>query len=175
MLSYARGPSLPLLDKTIGQILEDAAAHNPSGDALISRHQGICGFLTANCRIRWNAPPAAFGVSAFAPAIASACGHPTAPSGSICKSRRRASALVLVNVNPAYRSHELRFVLQKSGMKAIFLHETRRARQLPGDPRTKRAAGRTCRSLTPSCSATDAWTNMLARGVDPAAARAQPR
>ena len=41
MLSYARGPSLPLLDKTIGQILEDAAEHNPSGDALISRHQGI--------------------------------------------------------------------------------------------------------------------------------------
>ena len=30
---------------------------------------------------------------------------------------------VLVNVNPAYRSHELGFVLRKSGLKAIFLHE----------------------------------------------------
>jgi fatty-acyl-CoA synthase len=30
---------------------------------------------------------------------------------------------VLVNVNPAYRSHELRYVLRKSGMKAIFLRE----------------------------------------------------
>jgi fatty-acyl-CoA synthase len=30
---------------------------------------------------------------------------------------------VLVNVNPAYRSHELAFVLRKSRMKAIFLHE----------------------------------------------------
>ena len=30
---------------------------------------------------------------------------------------------VLVNVNPANRSHELGFVLRKSGMKAIFLHE----------------------------------------------------
>src|SRR5260370_21418588 len=41
MLSSARGPSLPLLDKTIGQVLEDAARHNPSGDALVSRHQAI--------------------------------------------------------------------------------------------------------------------------------------
>src|SRR5260370_37728059 len=41
MLSSARGPSLPLLDKTIGQVLEDAARHNPCGEALVSRHQGI--------------------------------------------------------------------------------------------------------------------------------------
>jgi fatty-acyl-CoA synthase len=33
------------------------------------------------------------------------------------------TGIVLVNVNPAYRSHELRYVLQKSGMKAIFLQE----------------------------------------------------
>jgi len=30
---------------------------------------------------------------------------------------------VLVNVNPAYRAHELQFVLKKSGMKALFLWE----------------------------------------------------
>jgi hypothetical protein len=29
---------------------------------------------------------------------------------------------LLVNVNPAYRAHVLRYVLRKSGMKAIFLH-----------------------------------------------------
>ncbi len=31
------------------------------------------------------------------------------------------AGLVLVNVNPAYRSHELGYVLRKSGMKALFL------------------------------------------------------
>ena len=31
------------------------------------------------------------------------------------------AGLVLVNVNPAYRSHELAFVLRKSGMRALFL------------------------------------------------------
>jgi fatty-acyl-CoA synthase len=33
------------------------------------------------------------------------------------------AGVVLVNVNPAYRSHELRFVLQKSGIRALFLRE----------------------------------------------------
>ena len=32
------------------------------------------------------------------------------------------AGVVLVNVNPAYRSHELRFVLQRSRIRALFLH-----------------------------------------------------
>ena len=32
--------------------------------------------------------------------------------------------LVLVNVNPAYRSHELRYVLAHSRMRALFLWES---------------------------------------------------
>ena len=39
--SYARGPELPLLTKTIGQVLDDTVARNPYGDALVSRHQGL--------------------------------------------------------------------------------------------------------------------------------------
>jgi fatty-acyl-CoA synthase len=31
--------------------------------------------------------------------------------------------VVLVNVNPAYRSHELRYVLAKSRIRALFLRE----------------------------------------------------
>jgi fatty-acyl-CoA synthase len=34
------------------------------------------------------------------------------------------AGLVLVNVNPAYRSHELRYVLGQSGMRALFLWES---------------------------------------------------
>src|ERR1700682_2177213 len=41
MLSYACGPSLPLLEKTVGQTLDDAAEHNSNGIAIISRHQGL--------------------------------------------------------------------------------------------------------------------------------------
>ena len=41
MLSCARGPNLPLLEKTIGQVLEEAAECSPAGDAIVSRHQGL--------------------------------------------------------------------------------------------------------------------------------------
>ncbi len=33
------------------------------------------------------------------------------------------AGLVQVNVNPAYRAHELRYVLKKSGMKALVLRD----------------------------------------------------
>jgi fatty-acyl-CoA synthase len=33
------------------------------------------------------------------------------------------AGIVLVNINPAYRSHELSFVLKKSGIRALFLRE----------------------------------------------------
>ena len=33
------------------------------------------------------------------------------------------AGVVLVNVNPAYRSHELRYVLKKSHIRALFLRE----------------------------------------------------
>ena len=41
MQSYASGPALPLLEKTIGQALSDSAARRPSGMALIVRHQNV--------------------------------------------------------------------------------------------------------------------------------------
>lgn len=41
MDAHARGPSLPLLDKTIPQVLEDMVRRNPSGVALVSRQENI--------------------------------------------------------------------------------------------------------------------------------------
>src|SRR5437868_4465732 len=41
MQSYASGPALPLLEKTIGHALADSAARRPSGMALIVRHQNV--------------------------------------------------------------------------------------------------------------------------------------
>ena len=41
MQSYAIGPELPLMEKTIGQPLVESAARNPGGMAVISRHQGL--------------------------------------------------------------------------------------------------------------------------------------
>ena len=59
------------------------------------------------------------------------------------------AGVVLVNVNPAYRSHELRYVLQKSRIRALFLHE----RDAHADYREiwrNRATATACRSNTSS-------------------------
>ena len=172
MLSYARGPSLPLLDKTIGQILEDAARQNPLGDALISRHQGIrLSYQDLQSQVEQTArglwglgirPGDRVGMWAANCAEWIYLQVATARIGA-----------VLVNVNPANRSHELRFVLRKSGMKAIFLHEcdarvnylelleeARRAEELP--------------LAHAILLGTDAWTNMLANGVQPAPPATRP-
>src|SRR5947209_5994970 len=39
MVSYAKGPSAPLLNKTIHQVMAEAAAERPDAVALVSRHQ----------------------------------------------------------------------------------------------------------------------------------------
>jgi len=172
MLSYARGPSLPLLDKTIGQILEDAAAHNPAGDALISRHQGIrLSYRDLQSQVQQTArglwglgirPGDRIGMWAANCAEWIYLQVATARIGA-----------VLVNVNPANRSHELRFVLQKSGMKAIFLHERdARANYLEILSDARRAQDLPLAHAV--LLGTDAWTNMLSHGVEPDPPAASP-
>jgi fatty-acyl-CoA synthase len=120
--SYARGPSLPLLEKTIGQALADSVARRGESDALISRHQGI---RLSYRQLQENAQRTARGLWG----LGIRPGDRLGVWACNCVEwvyLQIASALagaVLVNVNPAYRSHELRYVLRKSGMKAIFLHE----------------------------------------------------
>src|SRR6266542_6903823 len=115
MQSYAAGPTTRLPDKTIGQALEDSVARNPSGDAVVSRHQ--------NLRLTWRdlreqADRTARGLWG----LGIRPGDRVGMWASSCAewvylqvATARIGA-VLVNVNPAYRSHELRYVLRKSGM-----------------------------------------------------------
>ena len=127
MLSYSRGPDYPLLEITIGEQLRRTADRVGDSLALSTCHQsrgltwaqlddladalarglwslGIrktdrVGLWSSNC-VEWVV-------------LQMACA--------------RAGA-ILVNINPAYRSHELRFTLSKSRMKAIFLwHSDARA------------------------------------------------
>src|SRR2546426_8737057 len=109
MLSYARGPSLPLLEKTIGQALEDAAVHNPASDAIISRLQGLrLSYRDLRDQVRRTArglwglgirPGDRVGMWASSCAEWVYLQVATARIGA-----------VLVNVNPAYRRSEERRV-----------------------------------------------------------------
>jgi fatty-acyl-CoA synthase len=122
MLSYSKGPDLPLLDSTIGEQLAETARRWPDQDAVVAPHQqqrltwsqllraadsvgrGLRDIgLRENDRVGlWAANCVEWVIVHFACARA---------------------GLVLVNVNTSSRTHELEFILHKSGLKALFLNE----------------------------------------------------
>jgi fatty-acyl-CoA synthase len=125
--SYARGPARPLLELTIGDLLQRTVDRYPDRPALVSRHQ--------ERRLTWTE------LSAEADRVARGLwslgirrGDRVGLWSTNCAEWiilhmgcARAGA-ALVNVNPAYRSHELQFTLTRSRMKALFLwHKDRHA------------------------------------------------
>jgi fatty-acyl-CoA synthase len=126
-VSYARGPSRPLLDLTIGQLLHRAADRYPDRLAVASCHQSK--------RLTWAELSAqADRVARGLWALGIRRGDRVGLWSTNCiewivmhMGCARAGA-ALVNVNPAYRSHELQFTLTRSHMKALFLwHKDRHA------------------------------------------------
>ena len=119
-LSYSRGLSRPLLELTIGDLLHRTADRFPDRLAIASCHQSQ--------RLTWSE------LSAEADRVARGLwslgirrGDRVGLWSTNClewivmhMGCARAGA-ALVNVNPAYRSHELQFTLQRSQMKALFL------------------------------------------------------
>ncbi|HWC98280.1 MAG TPA: AMP-binding protein [Candidatus Sulfopaludibacter sp.] len=121
-LSYLRGPDVPLLEKTISQALGDSAGNFPERDALIVCHQ--------NVRLSWaqldrEATRTARGLAGLglAPGDRAGIWASNCLEWVLLQYAASRAGVILVNVNPAYRSHELRYVLQKSHMKALFLRD----------------------------------------------------
>jgi len=120
--SYVRGADVPLLEQTISQAVSSAAARFCDREALVVCHQ--------NVRLTWRELD--HEVTRTARGLAGLGLRPGDRAGiwaSNCVEwillQHAASrvGVILVNVNPAYRSHELRFVLKKSHIRALFLRE----------------------------------------------------
>ncbi|MBM3812222.1 MAG: AMP-binding protein [Acidimicrobiia bacterium] len=120
MLSYAKGPETGLMESTIGRRLTEAAFRFPDRPAIISRHQNrrlswvdldreVCGW-TAGLRALGLRPGDRVGIWST-----------NCVEWVLLQLACARAGMVLVNVNPAYRSHELGYVLRKSKMRAIFL------------------------------------------------------
>jgi len=125
--SYARGPARPLLELTIGDLLKHTADRYPDRLAVASRHQ--------EKRLTWaELSAAADRVARGLWSLGIRRGDRVGLWSTNCiewimmhMGCARAGA-ALVNVNPAYRSHELQFTLTRSRMKALFLwHKDKRA------------------------------------------------
>src|SRR5215469_3976045 len=126
-LSYSRGPERHLLELTIGDLLHRTAGRYPDRPAVISCHQSR--------RMTWaELSAAADQVACGLWSLGIRHGDRVGIWSTSCiewimmhMGCARAGA-ALVNVNPAYRSHELQFTLTRSRMKALFLwHQDKRA------------------------------------------------
>ncbi len=126
-VSYSRGADRPLLELTIGALLERTASRFPDRLAVVSRHQSR--------RMTWaELNEAADQVARGLWSLGIRRGDRVGLWSTNCiewimmhMGCARAGA-ALVNVNPAYRSHELGYTLTRSRMKALFLwHKDKRA------------------------------------------------
>ena len=121
-LSYSRGAAAPFLEKTISQTVADTAASFPEREALVVCHQNI--------RFTWSELDLEVtGVARGLAGLGLGPGDRAGIWASNClewillQHAASRAGVILVNVNPAYRSHELRYVLQKSRIRALFLRE----------------------------------------------------
>jgi len=113
--SYSRGSQdKTLLAMTIGQAFDQTVAQYPGGDALIVRHQ--------NLRYTWR--QLADAVDLHAQALLTlglqtgdrlGIWAPNCAEWCISQVASAKLGVILVNINPAYRSSELEYVLKQSG------------------------------------------------------------
>jgi fatty-acyl-CoA synthase len=122
MLSLARGLEIPVLEETIGEVLDESAARYPSCDALISRHQGLrLTYRELQEQVRLTAR-GLWGLD-IRPGDRIGMWSANCVEWVLLQAAAGRIGAILVNVNPAYRVNDLRLVIERSRMKAIFLHE----------------------------------------------------
>ncbi|GAA4629437.1 AMP-binding protein [Actinoallomurus vinaceus] len=119
-LSYAAGPAdEPLLDTTIGD----------SFDQTVSRFPGRAALVDIAAGRRWTYAEFRADVDALALALIEeriGCGDrvgiwaPNCAEWVMVQYATAKVGAILVNINPAYRSHELEYVLNQSGIRLLF-------------------------------------------------------
>jgi len=122
MLSYARGPTLPLLDDTLFGALTRMVERHRDRDALIVPFQDVrLSFRELAAQVERVA--GALLALGLVPGDRFGLWATNCAEWLYLQLAAARAGLVLVNVNPAYRSSELAYVLRKSRMRALFLHE----------------------------------------------------
>src|SRR5260370_36392601 len=120
MLSYSKGPDVPLLEETISEAFLKTAKRFPNHDALIVRHQDVR--LTFG-QLVVEVEGVARGLTGLGLGPEDRIGvwSTNCVEWVLLHLACARIGAVLVNVNPASTAHKLAFVLRRSGMKALFL------------------------------------------------------
>jgi fatty-acyl-CoA synthase len=123
MHSYARGREAELLECTIHDRFLETVRANPDGEALVVVDQGV--------RLTWaelaeEVERTARGLAGlgFGPGSRVGIWATNCAEWILLQLAAPRAGVTLVNINPAYRAHELEYVLRKSRIEAIFLRES---------------------------------------------------
>lgn len=121
--SYVAGISdTPLLFKTIGNALEEAARSYGDRPALIVPHQKVR-LTYADLNARADAVAANLVSLGLEPGDRVGLWAPNCAEWVVTQFATAKAGLILVNINPAYRLSELEYALNKVGCKALVLAE----------------------------------------------------
>lgn len=118
-LSYVRGAAHPpLIEETIGTMLYRAAERWPDTDALVSLEQRIrWSFAELNQRV--DAVAAGLLALGLAQGDRLAIWAPNCAEWALIQFATARVGIIQVNINPAYRTSELEYTLNKVGVKAL--------------------------------------------------------
>jgi fatty-acyl-CoA synthase len=122
--SYSHGASpVPLLGETIGANLRRVAAAHPDREALVDVPSGR---RWTYARLGADTDTLARGLIAAGIEAGDRVGiwAPNCPEWVLLQYATATAGIVLVNINPAYRSHELAYALRQSGVRLLVSAES---------------------------------------------------
>jgi fatty-acyl-CoA synthase len=159
--SYVHGTSaVPLLGETIGQNLRRTVDRFGDREALVARHQGY----RATYRELWDqTTQVARGLLAHSVRKGDRVGiwSPNRAEWVVIQYATARIGAILVNINPAYKTAELRYALQQSGITLLLLARAFRTADYVGMLRDVRAD---CPELRESLVLDDDWQSLLHDG-----------
>src|SRR5437879_1600463 len=120
-LSYAHGASgVQLVAATIGDVFDRVVSGQPEHEALVSRHQNL---RYTYGQLHTEVDRFARGLMALGIESGDRVGiwSPNHAEWVVTQFATAKIGAILVNINPAYRVHELEYVLNQSGCKAVII------------------------------------------------------
>lgn len=117
--SYAKGDATPpLIEQTIGDFFDAMVARQPERDALISRHEGQR-FSYRELQAAANQLASALLKTGLVPGDRIGIWSHNNVAWVLMQIATAKAGLILVNINPAYRTAEVEYALNKVGCKAL--------------------------------------------------------
>ena len=118
-VSYAHGASeKPLLGETIGDNLARTAFEHPDAEALVSCEQGVR-WTYAELDERVDRAAASLIAAGLEPGDRLGIWSPNRAEWTLIQYATARAGVILVNINPAYRTSELEYALHQSGCRVL--------------------------------------------------------